>query len=374
MNARERYIETLTFGSPDRVPFAPGGPRQSTLAAWRTQGLPDEGHWFDHLRDAVGIVREPSGEHVQPGVDFRMMPQFEEKVLDHRDGHYVVQDWKGNICEISDRFGTEHLRNAIDFVTRRWISLPVESHADWEAMKTRYDPDEPGRFPDDFEARCRRMRDRGHVVTVAFSGPFWQLREWVGFEGLCLLFIEEPEFVREMVEFWTEFVSRVMAPVLAAGVVDRVAISEDMAYKEKSMISPAMAREFLLPCWRRWAREARQAGVPLVDMDSDGRVDELIPLWIEAGINVCDPVEVAAGNDIVRLRKGFGRSMAYCQGVDKRRIAKGGAVIEQEIARLAPVVRDGGYIPGCDHGVPPDISWPDFVRYGRLLAELTGWL
>lgn len=28
----------------------------------------------------------------------------------------------------------------------------------------------------------------------------------------------------------------------------------------------------------------------------------------------------------------------------------------------------------CDHGVPPDISWPNFVEYSRLLAELTGWL
>ena len=37
-------------------------------------------------------------------------------------------------------------------------------------------------------------------------------------------------------------------------------------------------------------------------------------------------------------------------------------------------VRDGGYIPGCDHGVPFNISWPDFIHYARLLAELTGWL
>jgi hypothetical protein len=24
--------------------------------------------------------------------------------------------------------------------------------------------------------------------------------------------------------------------------------------------------------------------------------------------------------------------------------------------------------------VPPDISWPNFIDYTRLLAELTGWL
>jgi uroporphyrinogen decarboxylase len=177
-----------------------------------------------------------------------------------------------------------------------------------------------------------------------------------------------------MAAFWTEFVSRTMRRILEAGVVDVIGINEDMAYKEKSMIPPAMTREFLLPAWRRWCGEARAAGVPLVDMDSDGKVDELIPIWIEAGINVCDPLEVAAGNDINDYRRRFGRRMAFRGGVDKRAMAKGGAVIAAEMERLAPVLRSGGYIPGCDHGVPPDISWPDFVRYGRLLAETTGWL
>jgi uroporphyrinogen decarboxylase len=140
------------------------------------------------------------------------------------------------------------------------------------------------------------------------------------------------------------------------------------------MISPAMTREFLLPCWRRWNREAREAGVAIVDMDSDGHVGELIPIWIDAGFDVCDPIEVAAGNDINAYRRQFGRKIAYRQGVDKRCMAKGGKVIEDELRRIEPVVRDGGFIPGCDHGVPSDISWPDFIHYSRLLAEMTGWL
>ncbi len=109
-------------------------------------------------------------------------------------------------------------------------------------------------------------------------------------------------------------------------------------------------------------------------MDSDGNIEELIPIWIESGMNVCDPIEVAAGNDINDYRKTFGRNMAYRQGVDKRCIARGGKVIENELVRIAPVIKDGGFIPGCDHGVPFDISWQDFVHYSTLLAELTGWL
>jgi uroporphyrinogen decarboxylase len=177
-----------------------------------------------------------------------------------------------------------------------------------------------------------------------------------------------------MVEFWTEFVSRTMRRALQAGVVDRIFVNEDMAYKEKPMVGPEMAREFLLPAWRRWTREAHEAGVALMDMDSDGRVDELIPVWIEAGMDVTDPLEVAAGCDIVALRERHGHDIAFRQGVDKRAIAAGGEVIEEELRRVEPVVRDGGYIPGCDHGVPHDISWPDFQHYARLLAQMTGWL
>ncbi len=109
-------------------------------------------------------------------------------------------------------------------------------------------------------------------------------------------------------------------------------------------------------------------------MDSDGYIAELIPVWIESGINACGPVEVAAGNDILEYRVLFGRRMAYHGGIDKRAMAKGGKVMEAEVMRVAPLITDGGYIPGCDHGVPPDISWPNFVDYARLLAKLTGWL
>ena len=147
-----------------------------------------------------------------------------------------------------------------------------------------------------------------------------------------------------------------------------------MAYKLYAMISPAMAREFLLPTWREWGEIIRSAGVPLYGMDSDGFVGELIPLWIEAGFTHCDPIEVAAENDLRAYRITFGQQIAFVGGIDKRAMAEGGEVLGAEIARIAPVIRDGGYIPSCDHGVPPDVSWPNYVECTRLLAEVTGWL
>ena len=374
MTDRERYLETLLFGKPDRIPFTPGGPRESTLKAWRTQGLAEDADWMTQLRGEVGLpTPEPVTRHV-PQVSFRMIPQFEEKVIERRERTIVVQDWKGNICEISDEFDTRHLRHAIDFVTRSWIKCPVETREDWADMKRRYALDTPGRIDKDLAGVAAKAHDRSYLINYGISGPFWQLREWCGFEGLCMLMIEDPDFVHDMADFWRGFVSAQLDRLLTHVTPDVIHFSEDMAYKEKAMVSPAMCREFLMPSWTQWSDQLKTAGVPIIDMDSDGFIGELIPLWIEAGINVCDPIEVAAGNDINAFRAQFGRRIAYRQGVDKRCIAKGGQVIRDELARIEPVVRDGGYIPGCDHGVPFDISWPNFVDYCRLLARMTGWL
>ncbi|MCL4504788.1 MAG: hypothetical protein M1140_02025, partial [Chloroflexi bacterium] len=286
----------------------------------------------------------------------------------------VVRDWKGNVCEISNEYTTEYLRNAIDFVTRRWIKCPVESRADWEDMQRRYDPDEPARYPADAPALGARLRGRAWPLVLNISGPFWQLREWLGFENLCVLFHDDPAFAKEMIAFWEGFVARALENTFRNVNLDEVHLSEDMAFKSFSMISPAMAREFLSPTWRRWGDIIRAAGCPIYGMDSDGYIGQLIPIWIDAGINMCDPIEVAAGNDIVAFRRRFGRHMAFRGGVDKRVMARGGRDLADEIARLRPVIEDGGYIPSCDHGVPADVSWDNFVAYTGLLARATGWL
>ncbi len=374
MNPRERHIQTLLFNRPERIPLYPGEPRESTLAAWHTQGLPPDADWRTCLIEQLGVDPQAFVRPATLDVDFRMIPCFEEKLLEHKDGHLIVQDWKGNICEIADNFDVTYLRNPKDFVTRRWIRCPVECPADWEGMKTRYDPQTPARLAANLSEQAEQARREGRLMTVLLPGPFWQMREWCGFEGLCMMMIEQPDLVEEMALFWRDFVTAVFQRVLPAVVPDSILICEDMAYKAKMMISPAMVRRFCMPSWRQWSEQLRGAGCPLIDVDSDGYIGDLIPLWIEAGVNVCDPIEVAALNDIVAFRKQYGRQIAYQGGVDKRAMAKGGSVIRAELARIEPVVRDGGFIPSCDHGVPADVSWPNYVDYCRLLARMTGWL
>ena len=374
MNNRERHLATWLFGKPDRVPLSPGGGRKSTLEAWHAQGLPVEVRDYnEYAYRLVGGTREwPSGGPGFP-VNERMIPTFEEKVIEDRPTSRVVQDWKGNICEISDQYDVSYLRNAIDFVTRAWIKCPVESRADWEAMKLRYNVEDPRRYAQGWQAKLHAVRDRDRVMGMSFNGPFWQLREWLGFENLCMLLLDDPDFAREMIAFWEGFTSALLERILEHFTPDFLMINEDMAYKIKPMISPEMAHQFLAPSWVRWGKLAKAAGVPVYEVDSDGYVGDLIPVWIESGFGGNCPMEVAAGNDLPAFRRQYGTRMAYRGGVDKRAMAKGDKVLRAEIDRLAPAIRSGGIVPSCDHGIPADVSWPNFVEYCRLLAEVTGW-
>ncbi len=89
-----------------------------------------------------------------------MIPTFEEKVLEHRDGHYIVIDWMGAVTEISDVYDYTYIRNAKDCDAQghRW---PVENRADWEEkIRWRYDPADPARLSPEFWERRLRPRHR----------------------------------------------------------------------------------------------------------------------------------------------------------------------------------------------------------------------
>jgi uroporphyrinogen decarboxylase len=131
----------------------------------------------------------------------------------------------------------------------------------------------------------------------------------------------------------------------------------------------------LKPSYEAWVAAVIENGCPIICIDSDGYIAELLPIWVEVGVNCARPMEVAAHNDTVAYRKQYGTKMAFMQGIDKRAIAAGGDTMRQEVLRVVPpLMEEGGHILGVDHGIPPDISWPNMVEFVRLLAELTGWL
>ena len=49
-------------------------------------------------------------------------------------------------------------------------------------------------------------------------------------------------------------------------------------------------------------------------------------------------------------------------GIDKRVLAGGKEVIEEFLGRIMPyMVKRGGFIPTCDHGVPHNVSYENYM-------------
>ena len=203
MTDRERCIRILKFEDVDFVPFTPGYGRKSTRERWYREGLPaDTADIITEAYRQAGGVRELYSAKSDFSVNQFMNPHFEEKILEVRENSQVVQDWIGNVCEIGLEFDVSYLRYAIDFVTRNWLKCPVESRADWSEMKKRYNPYDPTRLPADASKRTEKLKTRTDYKALSFHGPYWQLREWCGFENLSMLFYDDPDFVAEMIAFW----------------------------------------------------------------------------------------------------------------------------------------------------------------------------
>ena len=158
--------------------------------------------------------------------------------------------------------------------------------------------------------------------------------------------------------------------VLPPMTVDYLGFGEDIAYKTSTLISPDMFRRFLFPRYKAVTKYAREHGLDITYYDSDGNLDQFMELYFEAGIDGFDPCEVAAGMDPVILRRKYGKRIKMIGGIDKREIAKGKEAILKELAKIPPIIRQGGYIPKIDHSVSSDISLDNFRFYIDELKKI----
>ncbi len=191
----------------------------------------------------------------------------------------------------------------------------------------------------------------------------------MGVEELLTKFYDDPAMMRDMNLYLADFWIALFDGVLKEVAVDTVFIWEDMCYRGGPLISPEMFREFILPGYRKLTGFLKDNGVRIIQVDSDGDVWKLPPLWIEGGVTTIYPFEVAAGMDIVAVRKAF-PGLGITGGLDKRALIKGREAIDRELESKVPfMLEQGGYIPNIDHMASPDISLENFKYYRRKLKE-----
>ena len=177
------------------------------------------------------------------------------------------------------------------------------------------------------------------------------------------------DLIRDVLGHLTNLWLGLFEEVLADTDVDYAYIWEDMSYKSGSMVSPRIFREFLMPVYQRITGFFREHGIDIVLLDTDGDVWGLIPLLVEGGVTGLYPFEVRAGMDVAAVRARYPR-LQMLGGIDKNALVQGPAAIDAELARVAPVIRSGGYVPGIDHYVHLGVPWAHFEYYRERLAGI----
>jgi len=373
MTPKERFINTLTFRPVDRMFNMEIGLWPQTVERWLREGAPADLdtvliHGDTHFGlDSLGGYT--SGFSV-PINTCGPLPPFEYRVLEENEEHIVFLDSLGRTrkgLKVNGKYTSVCMDHYIDFA--------VKDRKGFLAMRTRYEGDPAERYPknwDIFVARVARTDDPV-IGPCNMFGFYSMLRNWMGTENLSYLFYDNPALIHECLEFLTDHIIKVLARAAGHVAYDFSIIHEDLAGKGGPLIGANLFREFLLPHYKRYVEFLKsKAGLKLVMVDTDGDFEILIPLFLEAGIDGFNPMEVAAGMDPVVLRKKYGKSFCMFGGVDKREIAKGRHAIDAHLARLAPVVREGGLIPCIDHTVPPDVSFADFQYYMERKRVILG--
>jgi uroporphyrinogen decarboxylase len=254
------------------------------------------------------------------------------------------------------------------------LDNPVKDRRSWEEYKPHYaESTIPDRLPPDWDRIAARLRERDFPIRLGgTNGGFLGFpRQIMGLTGYLLALYDDPALIHDICDTFLRFLQAYYDRIIRDVRVDCLLIWEDMAGKQGSLISPEHFREFLAPCYRAMVGFARESGVDVVLTDSDGYVEELIPLIVETGVTGMYPFERAAGNNLLRIREAF-PAFQILGGFDKRVLFEGStpAAIEAELAVTEAMLRQGRFIPHVDHFVSQDCTWENFSYYRRRLNEI----
>jgi uroporphyrinogen decarboxylase len=353
--ALKRFIRE---GLPVVTPLPEGLPDNGTITGAEPVG-PADGVVSDrNVRACLGLDPYPS----KFPADFS--PQLPERVLEESEEYKVYTDRYGITMKVYKK-GTS---------TPLDLAFPIASRADFERYRERYSTrDLAGRLPRNWEALSQSLREREFPIRLGGHpfGFFGFPRHLIGSSELFLLMYDDPQLIKDINEFFLGFALEYWDRIIPAIRPDCVLIWEDMASKTGSMISREMFEEFLSPYYRRFIDFFRQHGVQNIHVDSDGYIEELIPLWWGLGVTGVFPIERQAGNDPLRIRRRFPR-LQLLGAVDKRVFTsdKTEADIDAELAVLAELLKTGGFLPHADHHVPDDACWKNFRYYREGLNRL----
>ena len=337
------------------------------LDAWKKQG-----HITDSTDLSALFMYEDTGYAGLGGLGWceaGFSPCFEEKVLEDRGEYELVQDFAG--------------RHVLYFKSRRngfmpeYVEHPVKNMKTWEEnCKWRMNPDSPERYANiasDMQQKIKRAGE-GCVVQQGVVGGYMYLRSLIGPEDVLYKFYDEPELIHDCMKTWFNLADRIIAEHQKYVTLDELFFGEDICYKSGPLISPDMMRKFLLPYYEQLINNIKSRQIDknrhlFFQIDTDGNCYPVIDVYREIGMDHMSPFEAASDCDVVEIGKKY-PGLKIRGGIDKRILASGKDAIDKMIDRIMPAMKKrGGYIPTCDHGVPEEVAFEDYMHYRKRMQE-----
>ena len=359
MNSRERLIETLNHREPDRVPLDLGGTENTTISRIA----------YQNLRTYLGMGEDPA-----PFVINRMM----DAVFPHRDLlERLSIDCLGTRPSETFRAPTREMPEEESFTDElgiRWkkasyyydmVEHPLRNASLEDLAQVHWpDPARDGRFHG-LREQARALYENTSYALVAghiMWGPFELGCALRGYEQFCLDLYCDEALARAVLEnnlelairFWDAYLAEVGDYIqVAAG-------GDDLGMQTGTIVSPEMYRSFVKPLHKRLYDFIRSRTRAKIFLHSCGSVYDLIPDFIEEGVEVLSPVQfTAAKMDLARLKREFGKDLTFWGGgVDTQHVLPAGSVaeIEDQVSRVFDTMAPGGgfvFVPV--HNIQADI-------------------
>ncbi len=243
-----------------------------------------------------------------------------------------------------------------------------------------------------FDAATRAAEATGRGVIATFGGT--------GYGDIALVpapFLKRPRGIRDIEEWYVSTLTRkpyvhriferqtelALANLerLRARVGDRIQVmyvcGTDFGTQSSQFCSPAAFRELYFPYYKK-INDWVHAHTPWKTFKhSCGAVRPLIPLFIEAGFDVLNPVQVsAAGMEAAALKADFGKDIVFWgAGVDTQKTLAFGAPAEvrAEVLRRCEIFgRGGGFVFNAIHNIQANVPTANIVAMFDAVKEFNG--
>jgi uroporphyrinogen decarboxylase len=405
MDTRERFLEIMSFNPDVRSLKWEFGYWGETIDNWYKSGLPKNNYpvlskkttnptssLYSAAWTCSGVDKLPNGIAVMGGglywptqafpldrdvrehfkmddtqhlvdVNLHFSPMFEVQVLAEDDKSF----------EYIDMDGVRRLFLKEEATIPTSLQWPIHDRASWEKLKEeRLNlKNIRNRFPANWNELVKEYNNRDYPLSIGGypQGFFGTPAHLIGYENLFLWYCLEPEMMHDIMDTFTNIWLAVFEEVISQVEIDHWQIWEDISFGKGSMISIDMVREFICPYLKKIADFIKSKGINIVLLDTDGDCNDLIPIFMDAGVTGMYPFETHCGMDILKVRKQYPK-LQMLGGVPKSEIAKGKNRIDEILAPVEQVLKTGGYIPYGDHFIPPDVDFENFSYYRNSLNKL----